>query len=58
LLSGPNASDVRDGLLEGGLGEDRIVVLPDGPSAHRKLTELTRRGDVILFENDLPDVYV
>lgn len=58
LLSGPNASDVRDGLLEGGFGEDHIVVLADGPSAHRKLAELTRRGDVILFENDLPDVYV
>ena len=57
LLSGPHAADVRDGLLEGGLGEDRIVVLADGPAAHRKLAELTRRGDVILFENDLPDVY-
>jgi UDP-N-acetylmuramoyl-tripeptide--D-alanyl-D-alanine ligase len=58
LLSGPNAVDVRDGLLEGGFGEEHIVVLPDGRSAHRKLAELTRRGDVILFENDLPDVYI
>jgi UDP-N-acetylmuramoyl-tripeptide--D-alanyl-D-alanine ligase len=57
LLSGPNAADVRSGLLDGGFPEDRIVVTPDGPSAHKKLTEISRRGDVILFENDLPDVY-
>ena len=34
-----------------------IVMTVDGPSAHAKVAEMTRRGDVILFENDLPDVY-
>lgn len=58
LLSGPNAADVKTGLLDGGFHEDRILVMPDGPSAHEKLAQLSRRGDVILFENDLPDVYV
>ncbi len=57
LLSGPLAKHIRDGLLEGGLDESRIIVAPDGPSVHAELARLSRRGDVILFENDLPDVY-
>jgi UDP-N-acetylmuramoyl-tripeptide--D-alanyl-D-alanine ligase len=57
LLSGPLAKHIREGLLEGGLDESRIIVAPDGPSVHAELARLSRRGDVILFENDLPDVY-
>ena len=57
LLSGPLAEHIRGGLLDGGLDESRIIVAPDGPSLHAELTRLSRRGDVILFENDLPDVY-
>ena len=57
LLSGPLAEHIRAGLLDGGLDESRIIVAPDGPSLHAELTKLSRRGDVILFENDLPDVY-
>jgi UDP-N-acetylmuramoyl-tripeptide--D-alanyl-D-alanine ligase len=57
LLSGPLAQHIRAGLLDGGLDESRIIVAPDGPSLHAELTKLSRRGDVILFENDLPDVY-
>ena len=57
LLSGPLAAHIRAGLLDGGLDESRIIVAPDGPSLHAELTKLSRRGDVILFENDLPDVY-
>ncbi len=57
LLSGPLAPHIRAGLLKGGLDESRIIVAPDGPSVHAELARLSRRGDVILFENDLPDVY-
>jgi UDP-N-acetylmuramoyl-tripeptide--D-alanyl-D-alanine ligase len=57
LLSGPRAAVIREGLLEAGFPDEHAIVLPDGPSAHRRLAELSRRGDVILFENDLPDVY-
>jgi UDP-N-acetylmuramoyl-tripeptide--D-alanyl-D-alanine ligase len=57
LLSGPLAEHIRAGLLDGGLDESRIIVAPDGPSLHAELARLSRRGDVILFENDLPDVY-
>ena len=57
LLSGPLAEHILAGVLDGGLDESRIIVAPDGPSLHAELTRLSRRGDVILFENDLPDVY-
>jgi UDP-N-acetylmuramoyl-tripeptide--D-alanyl-D-alanine ligase len=57
LLSGPLAEHIRAGLLAGGLDESRIIVAPDGPAVHAELAQLSRRGDVILFENDLPDVY-
>jgi UDP-N-acetylmuramoyl-tripeptide--D-alanyl-D-alanine ligase len=57
LLSGPLVSHIRAGLLDGGLAESQIIVAPDGPSLHAELARLSRRGDVILFENDLPDVY-
>jgi UDP-N-acetylmuramoyl-tripeptide--D-alanyl-D-alanine ligase len=57
LLSGPLAQHIRAGLLDGGLDESRIILAPDGPSLHAELARLSRRGDVILFENDLPDVY-
>ena len=40
-----------------GFDEGGIIVAPDGPAAHAQLAGLSRRGDVILFENDLPDVY-
>jgi UDP-N-acetylmuramoyl-tripeptide--D-alanyl-D-alanine ligase len=57
LLSGPLAKHIREGLLEGGLDDSRIIVAPDGPAVHAELARMSRRGDVILFENDLPDVY-
>jgi UDP-N-acetylmuramoyl-tripeptide--D-alanyl-D-alanine ligase len=52
------ARAVEEGLRAGGLDGDRIVVAPDGAAAHTIIATETRRGDVILFENDVPDVYV
>lgn len=57
VLSGARAADVRAGLLASGFQDENIVVAADGPAAHVALVSLSRRGDVILFENDLPDVY-
>jgi UDP-N-acetylmuramoyl-tripeptide--D-alanyl-D-alanine ligase len=57
LLSGPLAKHIRDGLLGAGFAESQVIVAPDGPAVHAELAGLSRRGDVILFENDLPDVY-
>jgi len=57
VLSGPLAPHIRAGLVEAGFDEDSIVMTPDGPAAHAAVAEMGRRGDVFLFENDLPDVY-
>lgn len=57
FLIGPRGRDVAEGMRAAGVSDDRILAFPDGPAAHAKLAELTRAGDVILFENDLPDVY-
>jgi UDP-N-acetylmuramoyl-tripeptide--D-alanyl-D-alanine ligase len=57
LLAGPLAPHIRAGLVGAGFDEGGIIVAPDGPAAHAELAKLSRRGDVILFENDLPDVY-
>lgn len=57
ILIGARGEDVAAGMRAAGAPEERILVLPDGPAAHAKVAELTRSGDVVLFENDLPDVY-
>lgn len=57
LLIGPRGADVAEGMRAAGVPEERILAFDSGPAAHAKLAELTRAGDVILFENDLPDVY-
>lgn len=57
ILIGPRGADVAEGMRAAGAPEEKILAFPDGPAAHAKLAELTRAGDVILFENDLPDVY-
>ena len=57
ILIGPRGVDVAEGMRAAGAPPERILAFADGPSAHAKLAELTRAGDVILFENDLPDVY-
>ena len=38
------------------LSPSRIIVAPDGPSAHAELAHKPS-GDVIVFVNDVPDVY-
>jgi UDP-N-acetylmuramoyl-tripeptide--D-alanyl-D-alanine ligase len=57
VLTGPLAADIAAGLTGAGFDADRIIVTPDGPAAQAAVANLARRGDVILFENDLPDVY-
>jgi UDP-N-acetylmuramoyl-tripeptide--D-alanyl-D-alanine ligase len=57
ILSGPLAPHIRAGLLDAGYDEGQIVMTPDGPTAHAAVAKLGQSGDVMLFENDLPDVY-
>jgi UDP-N-acetylmuramoyl-tripeptide--D-alanyl-D-alanine ligase len=57
LIGDRRAQSVRDGLVRAGFPESEIVMAPDSRTAHRIIGESTLAGDVILFENDLPDVY-
>ncbi|MDI3257446.1 MAG: UDP-N-acetylmuramoyl-tripeptide--D-alanyl-D-alanine ligase [Kyrpidia sp.] len=58
ILVGPDRTrPIALGLREGGLAEDRITVVKSLEEATRLLQTLVRPGDVVLFENDLPDNY-
>ena len=58
ILVGPQRTvPIARGLKETGFPEDRLVVVNDLNSARRTMGKLIQAGDVVLFENDLPDNY-
>lgn len=58
ILVGPERTKpIASGLAAGGLDPGAITVVRDIGEATKVLGGLTRAGDVILFENDLPDMY-
>jgi len=58
ILVGPERTKpIVRGLREGGFDPGAITVVRDIGGATEVLAGLTRMGDVILFENDLPDMY-
>jgi UDP-N-acetylmuramoyl-tripeptide--D-alanyl-D-alanine ligase len=58
ILVGPERTrPIVRGLRAGGFDPDAITVVRDIGEATTVLAGLTRAGDVILFENDLPDMY-
>lgn len=58
ILVGMKRSEpIVEGLKEGKFDDMSIYVVPDLKSATAKLAEITKIGDVVLFENDLPDNY-
>ncbi len=57
ILVARNASAMKKGLLEAGFPEDNLIVTGKLAEATAALGHLTRVGDVVLFENDLPDHY-
>jgi UDP-N-acetylmuramoyl-tripeptide--D-alanyl-D-alanine ligase len=48
---------IREGLLDAGMDASAVHVVRDIAEATALLARLTRAGDVVLFENDLPDTY-
>jgi UDP-N-acetylmuramoyl-tripeptide--D-alanyl-D-alanine ligase len=59
ILVGPDrAKPMAEGLESAGFSRDMLHVVADLNAATVLLGALTRPGDVILFENDLPDHYV
>jgi UDP-N-acetylmuramoyl-tripeptide--D-alanyl-D-alanine ligase len=58
ILVGPARTvPIREGLAAGGMDPANIHVVQHITEATALLGRLTRAGDVVLFENDLPDTY-
>jgi len=59
VLVGPRQTlPLREGLREGGFSEDRILVARHSDEVADCLKEIVRPGDVLLYENRLPDTYL
>jgi UDP-N-acetylmuramoyl-tripeptide--D-alanyl-D-alanine ligase len=58
ILVGPRRTrPIEDGLRAEGFDPGAITVVRDIAGATEVLARLTQAGDVVLFENDLPDMY-
>jgi UDP-N-acetylmuramoyl-tripeptide--D-alanyl-D-alanine ligase len=57
LVGEERSKPIRAGLTAADFPDDRIHVVANSSEAEALLAKTTRRGDVVLFENDLPDLY-
>jgi UDP-N-acetylmuramoyl-tripeptide--D-alanyl-D-alanine ligase len=58
VLVGPErAKPILAGLSAASFPDSKIHVVANASEAEALLAKTTRRGDVVLFENDLPDLY-
>ena len=59
VLVGPRqTAPIRQGLLEGGFAAERIVTVRHADQVADRLAGIVRPGDVLLYENRLPDTYL
>ena len=52
-----NAEMLINGLLEGGMDKSNIMFEKNSTRGNQTLNTILKEGDVVLFENDLPDNY-
>jgi UDP-N-acetylmuramoyl-tripeptide--D-alanyl-D-alanine ligase len=57
LVGRERAEPIAAGLREAGYPPDRIDIVRDLGEATARLGAVVKAGDVVLFENDLPDTY-
>lgn len=58
ILVGIKRSEpIVHGLKEENFSDMNIYIVEDLEAATKKLNEISKIGDVVLFENDLPDSY-
>ncbi|HIE26985.1 TPA: UDP-N-acetylmuramoyl-tripeptide--D-alanyl-D-alanine ligase [Candidatus Poribacteria bacterium] len=58
ILVGPNRTKpILEGLREAGFPEENIIIAKSLAEASERMREMVKAGDVVLFENDLPDTY-
>ncbi len=57
LIGRARALKIREGLLSEGYPADKIIMANTLDEAKQELQKMLKSGDVVLFENDLPDKY-
>lgn len=57
IVNKVNQEAIREGLIEGGFDEKNIFLSETLKDAQTILQKISSNGDVVLFENDLPDNY-
>jgi len=49
---------IEQGLLENNFIKENIIFFNSAPEAHQNIQNITKSGDVILFQNDWPENYI
>lgn len=57
VVNKTNREAIVEGIREGGMAEERLLVADSFAEAMVLLTPMLRSGDVVLYENDLPDSF-
>lgn len=57
IIGRHNAEMLINGLIEGGFDRENIKFAKSLNKGNKMLNEIVKEGDVVLFENDLPDNY-
>ncbi|MBR4968388.1 MAG: UDP-N-acetylmuramoyl-tripeptide--D-alanyl-D-alanine ligase [Bacteroidaceae bacterium] len=55
VVNATNRDAIKSGIEEGGLAQDKYFLADSLNHAHAHLAQILRPGDVVLYENDLPD---
>ena len=57
LVGKKRTAPIQKGLMDAGFGEEKMIVAKNLDEATASLGHVAAVGDVVLFENDLPDSY-
>ena len=57
LVGKKHTAPIAEGLREAGFPEESLHIVQDLDEARRRMERLLHAGDVVLYENDLPDNY-
>ncbi|PIT94169.1 hypothetical protein COU00_00645 [Candidatus Falkowbacteria bacterium CG10_big_fil_rev_8_21_14_0_10_43_11] len=58
LIKNSATPHIEQGLLENGFDKKNIICFDGAASAHAGIKNITKAGDVVLFQNDWPDNYL
>ena len=55
VVNATNRDAIRNGIEEGGMAAEKYFLADSLNHAHARLAQILKAGDVVLYENDLPD---